>query len=196
VLDVQAPSLARQLCYPKTGLDGKQRTFADEIVHISCHCEAEPGSDSDDFALWLACDCHDEQMRIRLADLAEEMMLLWMSSPRSSPDDEENMPLVFLNACGTSALDPASGASFVRPFYVNNNRSVVAVSANVGDRMAAEVSRCFYTELFRGATVGEAVHEARWRLLQDRGNPLGLLYSVHNFAELRVLPKPSSLQEV
>lgn len=190
VRDRAAPSLARQLVDPRIGIDGLAREWKDEIVHISCHCDAKSGSDSDEFSFYFADDHHDgEEVSVSLSNLLGEMVRFWRGQGGAEAAKSE-MPFVFLNACGTSALDPGSAASFLQPFYGNRNRGIVATAANVTDRMAADVSKWFYTELFSGCSIGEALHLAKWRLLQDRGNPLGLLYSVHALADLRILPVP------
>lgn len=82
------------------------------------------------------------------------------------------------------------GEVLLRPFQENRNRGIIGTAANVPDRIAAEVGRWFYTGLLAGATVGEALHGAKWRLLRDRGNPLGLLYCLHACAQMRIAPLP------
>ncbi|GII23852.1 hypothetical protein Pme01_34490 [Planosporangium mesophilum] len=181
VTDTGAPTLAQQLCDPALGVDGARRSYADQIVHFACHCEAD-GGDTATFAYRLA----DERRRglvILLDKLVGELVR------RSPAGRRADKPLVFLNACGTAVMDPASAASLLKPFHDNRNRGIIGTAANVPDRVAAEISKHFYTNLTgRAQTVGEALHGAKWRLLEDRGNPLGLLYGIHAAASIRVAP--------
>jgi hypothetical protein len=186
ISDTSAPTLAQQLNDPRLGVDGTADAVADQVVHFACHCEAAR-HDPSTMAYRLA----DEKERvkvIRLDDLLRDLMLL----ARKNSDRQRwqrDRPLVFLNACGTAAMDPASAASLLKPFHDNRNRGIIGTAANVPDRSAAHVSKSFYTCLLtQPISVGAAIHEAKWRLLQERGNPLGLLYSLHACAGLRVAP--------
>ncbi|MEU8008914.1 CHAT domain-containing protein [Micromonospora parva] len=189
--DPAAPTLAQQLCDPALGLDHKRDGPLDQVVHFSCHCQAADG-DTTRYAYHLS----DEQGRklvVPLEELVEEMMRIWAAevmAARSGP--RPDMPLVFLNGCGTVAMDPTSAASLHKPFRHNRNRGIIGTIANVPDRIAAEISKWFYLNLLvERHDVGQALHEAKWRLLQDRGNPLGLLYSIHAYAGLRIEPVPT-----
>jgi CHAT domain-containing protein len=106
----------------------------------------------------------------------------------AASDVRDDMPLVFLNACGTAIMDPAVASSFVKVFCDNNNRCIIATTSNVPDRIAASISRYFYQQLFTGVEVGSALHSAKWRLLQDHRNPLGIVYCIYASAGLRMLP--------
>jgi len=186
VTDPEAPSLARQIAEPRIGVDGKARDVSDEIVHISCHCETSPGSSSSEFALHLS-DEDGKCVVILLDQIRAEIMDHWRAR-YSATGVRDELPLVFLNACGTAVMDPAVASSFVKLFCDNKNRCVIATTANVPDRIAASVSRSFYQELFRGLEVGSALHSAKWRLLQDYRNPLGIVYCIYASAGLRMLP--------
>jgi len=111
-----------------------------------------------------------------------------IARPWDHPNRRNQMPLVFLNACGTSVMDPFSAASWLKPFAKNRNRGFIGPMANVPDRFAARFSRSFYTELFSGRTAGEALHAAKWNLLLYYSIPLGILYGLYAEAGLRVLP--------
>lgn len=188
--DTAAPTLGQQLCDPALGVDGERTEYSDQILHFACDCEATPGVDPV-FAYHLR-DEHGRPMGVSLKEVTEDQMLHWGArAMRPTDEPEPDMPLVFLNACGTAVMDPASALSLLEPFHRNQNRGIIGTAANVPDRTAAELSRWFYTSLVHGADVGRALHEAKWRLLQDRGNPLGLLYAIHAFAGQRVLPLPT-----
>ena len=187
VSDTEAPTLAHQIAAPHVSVGGGVNPYADQLLHVACHCEAN-GDDASQFAYRLA-DRHGREMVISLDDLMGELMRHW--GARDTGGDRAAMPLAFLNACGTAIIDPAGAASLLKPFRDNGNRGIVGTAANVPDRVAANMSRWFYTNLtVGGLNLGNALHQAKWRLLQDHGNPLGILYAVHAFAGLRVIPIP------
>lgn len=182
--DVATPTLAQQLRDPTLGFDGKRRDRPDQIVHFACHCETPRDHPSDDYTIRLAA-ADGTTETIRLDDLIDGMMC---ATAWDHPARRDRMPLVFLNACGTSVTEPASAASWLKPFADNHNRGFIGTMANVPDRVAARFSRTFYTKLFSGRTAGDALHIAKWNLLHDYANPLGILYSLYADAGLRVLP--------
>jgi hypothetical protein len=158
----------------------------DEIVHITVHCNAQHSQPSDEYSIHMA-DEYRKCMEIRLDELQAELYKCWIKLALNG-DDTIEKPMVFFNSCGTTVLDPASASSFISPFYQNENSCIIATAGNVPDRLAADLSRCFYVELFTGSTVGEGLHRAKWRILEDWGNPMGLLYSIHVNAGLRAMP--------
>ena len=180
--DEAAPTLAQQLRDPTLRFNGKHRDRPDQIVHFACHCETPRDHPPDDYAIQLAAPDGTKET-IRLEDFIDGMMC---ASAWDHPARRDRMPLVFLNACGTSVMEPASAASWLKPFADNHNRGFIGTMANVPDRVAARFSRTFYTELFSGRTAGEALHRAKWNLLQDYANPLGILYSL--YADAGLLP--------
>ncbi|GAA3766552.1 hypothetical protein GCM10022225_61120 [Plantactinospora mayteni] len=187
--DWAAPTLAAQLCDPRLGVDGKRGVPADQVLHFACDCAAR---DEDPEAHgYLLADDRERELLVRLAELKSELVLHWTNGTSGGTPEK---PLVFLNACGTAVMDPASAVSLLQPFQHNRNRGVIATAANVPDRVAAEVSRWFYTGLLTGTTVGQALHEAKWRLLEDRGSLLGLLYSLHGPADMRIRPLPAPVR--
>jgi hypothetical protein len=150
------------------------------------HCDARRDLPSDEYSIHMA-DEEGGRMSVRLFDLEDEMYKCWI---QLGADGVETLrkPLVFLNSCGGAVLDPAAASSFISPFFKNRNRCIVATWGNVSDRMAAALSRSFYAELFAGATVGEGLYSAKWRVLQDSGNPMGLLYFIHDGANMHIWP--------
>jgi hypothetical protein len=188
VTDPAAPSLAQQLSDPSLSLDGAVDDHPDQVVHFACHCEGGH-HDAKTFAYRLA----DEQQRSMVILLDDLLLDLFRhGGRRGRAGRRAAKPLAFLNACGTATMDPASASTLLKPFHDNDNRGIIGTAANVPDRIAAVLSKYFYTCLMlERATVGEALHEAKWRLLQDRGSPLGLLYSMHAFSGLRIAPIPT-----
>ena len=54
------------------------------------------------------------------------------------------------------------------------------------DEVASAFSRYFYTYLLQGLSLGEAIHRAKWKLVELHQNPLGVLYTVYADPELTV----------
>jgi CHAT domain len=185
--DPAAPSLGRQLGYPHLGIDGSMRSRGDEIVHITVHCDAQ-GERSDDYSIHMA-DEFNRPMVVKLRELDDEIYTCWLER-KMNGDVSTDMPMVFFNACGTTMLDPTCATSLISPLYKNENSCIIATAGNVSDRLAAVMSQRFYNELFTGATVGQALHRAKWRILRDWTHPMGLLYSIHINASLGIRPIP------
>lgn len=185
-----APTLAAQLCDPRLGVDGGQSVPADQVLHFACHCTAR--DDDPDGRGYLLADDQERELLIRLDELESDLVAEYsMESFAPAPTERRSdKPLVFLNACGTAVMHPASAVSLLLPFQRNRNRGVIGTAANIPDRVAAEISKWFYTGLLTGSTVGQALHDAKWRLLEDRGSLLGLLYSLHGPAGMRIAPVP------
>lgn len=179
------PTVGQQLRNPTVATDGSRRDRPDQIVHFSCHCEASSGQDWEKFVLRFASDPASPRPNLTLATLMSDMI---MAEDWTDPDRSRRMPLVFLNACGTSVVDPQSAVSMMTPFVKNANRGVIATSASIPDRVAALFSRWFYTKLLSGRTVAESLHAARRDLLVTYANPLGVLYAYYGSPSLRVHP--------
>jgi hypothetical protein len=101
--------------------------------------------------------------------------------PRRNPK-----PLIVLNACGASTIDPTNSVSFPSLFLENHNPGVLGTEIVIPDRVATAFSKAFYTKLLSGATLGESVLHARRQLWEEHSNPLGLTYSLYGNADLQV----------
>ncbi|RMH67727.1 MAG: CHAT domain-containing protein [Bacteroidetes bacterium] len=96
-------------------------------------------------------------------------------------------PLVFLNGCHTTALEPEQALNLVSGFIETANAAgVLGTEITVFEPLACafaeECLRLFLDEV----PIGEAVRRARLTLLQD-GNPLGLVYIPFVIASLRMV---------
>ncbi|WP_040796555.1 CHAT domain-containing protein [Nocardia higoensis] len=164
------------------GVDVAERIYdpdADQIQHFSCHCDTTT-TDPLDYQLELRGAGRD--LNLTLGDLGEHLVRLSASRVRDVPD----MPLIVLNACGSSRVDPLSSVSFPQMFMQNGNRGCIGTEIAIPDEEAAEFSRTFYRELLDGATLGDAVHRARNYLLDAFGNPIGLAYTVYGNTDLTI----------
>ncbi len=86
-------------------------------------------------------------------------------------------PLVFINGCHTTALDPAQAIQFVTAFVENGHASgVIGTEITVFEPLATEFAEEFFSQVVvEQKSVGQAVRSARLALLK-RKNPLGLAY--------------------
>jgi hypothetical protein len=168
-------SLARHLRDADRRFDGTYRAAADQIQHFICHCEIDEEVTSDSRLLFSAGNV------ATIADLEARFAVM---DERGGAKDG---PLVFLNACGTSRIDPMAVSSFPRFFLQeNSNRGFIGTETNVPDRFAAEFAQRFYRELLAGLNLGQAIYRARWSMLHERNNPLGILYIVYADPDLHV----------
>ncbi|WP_395850114.1 CHAT domain-containing protein [Cystobacter fuscus] len=88
----------------------------------------------------------------------------------------ESHPLVFINGCHTTALEPEVALNLVAGFIENAQAAgVIGTEITVFEHTARAFAEHCLQRLFDGATIGRAVRDARRALLQQ-GNPLGLVY--------------------
>lgn len=168
-------AMADYLRFANPKFDGENRTPIDQIQHFSCHCEIDEIVSSDSMLIF------SEKNNITISDLQASYAI---PDPRERP---KFGPLIFLNACGTAEDNPMTVTSFPRFFIVENgNRGFIGTEINVPDSFAAEFSQCFYRGLLKGLTLGHAIHEAKWTMLRERNNPLGMLYTVYANPDLHV----------
>ena len=96
-------------------------------------------------------------------------------------------PLVFLNGCHTTALDPETAIDFVR-FFVGAALAsgVIGTEITIFEELGEAFGERFMQRfLVPGTTVGAAVRSARLDLLAA-GNPLGLVYIPFALAGLQL----------
>lgn len=94
-------------------------------------------------------------------------------------------PLVFLNSPGTAPDRPGASHEHIGTFLRLGARTVIAADAALPARFAAEFGREFLTRFAAGGQpAGELLLNLRRAYATQRGNPLGLLYSLHGSAGL------------
>lgn len=105
-----------------------------------------------------------------------------MGVPAMSPQ-----PLVFINGCHTTALEPRQVLDFVTTFVVTHHAAgVIGTEITVFEPLAcAFAEKCLRRFLVNGETIGDAVRATRLELLKQ-GNPLGLVYTTYANATLRL----------
>ena len=95
-------------------------------------------------------------------------------------------PMVFLNACGTDVPQLADRSSFTTFLLKRGFRGVLGTVCDIYDSVAAHFAVVFFEALLNGMTVGEAMYEARWHLMDKHGNPMGLFYTFHGNVNLQL----------
>ena len=94
--------------------------------------------------------------------------------------------MVFLNACGTAVPQLADRSSFTTFLLKRGFRGVLGTVCDIYDSVAAHFAVVFFEALLKGKTVGAAMYEARWHLMDKHGNPLGLFYTFHGNVDLHL----------
>lgn len=93
-------------------------------------------------------------------------------------------PLVFINGCHTTALEPEQAIEFITPFIENANAAgVIGTEITIFEPIATAFGEECLRRFFGKSTIGEAVRCARLKLLKN-GNPLGLVYIPYVMASL------------
>ncbi len=99
----------------------------------------------------------------------------------------EPRPLVFINGCETTALQPETALEFVSAFVENAQAAgVVGTEITVFEHLARSFAEDCLTRFLDGIPMGEAVRLGRLALLAD-ANPLGLAYIPFVVSSLRLL---------
>ena len=111
-------------------------------------------------------------------DLLRSEAIEW-SSPR---------PLVFINGCHTTALEPEMAIEFVSALVETSGAAgVIGTEITVFEPLASSFAEDCLRRFLVGESVGAAVRGARLSLLA-RGNPLGLAYIPFAIASLKLRP--------
>jgi hypothetical protein len=79
-------------------------------------------------------------------------------------------------------------SSFTTFLLGHGFRGVLGTLCDISDVVAAHFAMVFYEALLNGKTVGEAMYEARWHLMDKHGNPLGLFYTFYGNVDLKLAP--------
>ena len=101
-------------------------------------------------------------------------------------------PLIFINGCHTTALEPDKALNLVSGFVETAQAAgVIGTEITIFESLAAPFAETFLQKfLLEGQTVGEAIRGARLRFLAE-GNPLGLVYIPFVIPGLKLQFRPS-----
>jgi hypothetical protein len=114
--------------------------------------------------------------------------------PWPRPHWPRRRPLVVLNGCHTVELTTATLSNFVNAFVNRAGAAgVIGTEVTVEQGMASWAMEFLLQLLVGGASVGRALRETRWRMV-NRGNVMGLAYTPYCVAGLRMRPARTFLQ--
>jgi hypothetical protein len=102
---------------------------------------------------------------------------------------ENPRPLVFINGCHTTALEPESAFELVSGFVeVAGAAGVIGTEITIFEPLATAFAEHFLQVFSQGIEVGEALRRSRLALLKE-SNPLGLVYIAYAMAGLHMTKK-------
>jgi hypothetical protein len=144
------------------------------LVYLCCH------GDQDGAEVVLGLGGRDRLYTDDLVGLVRRVQqrgsTLWGACP----------PLVFLNCCGSLAIEPRTLTTYVDGFVGSARASgVIGTEARVSQPVAEHVAESILEMMIeRDATVGDAVRHSRLRLL-EQCSLVGLYYTPYAWASLR-----------
>lgn len=98
----------------------------------------------------------------------------------------EARPLVFVNSCHSTAIGPEQALNLVRALVQQAEAAgVIGTEITIFEPLAQGFAQALLPLFLSGVPLGRAVREARLALLAQR-NPLGLVYTPHAYAELKL----------
>jgi hypothetical protein len=98
-------------------------------------------------------------------------------------------PLVVLNGCGTTGFSTHGTSQFIAALVdLRQAGAVIGADVPVAEPLAAEVGATLVRAVLDGASIGQALAQAR-RALLSRRNPLGLVYTLYGSVELKFRPE-------
>jgi hypothetical protein len=101
----------------------------------------------------------------------------------------DTRPLVIINGCHTTALEPETIFNMVDGLVKRNAAGVIGTEVTIFEPLAVAFAEECLHHFLNGEPIGEAVRLARLKLLEDR-NPLGLVYDLYALASLRMVEVP------
>jgi hypothetical protein len=104
---------------------------------------------------------------------------------------DEPRPLVFLNGCHTTGLEPEQALELVSALVRRSRAAgVVGTEITVFEPLARVFAEDCLRRFLAGEAVGWAVRDARLALLKS-GNPLGLVYLPYALPSLQLVARPN-----
>jgi hypothetical protein len=156
------------------GPDALQAALTGPQVHlVYLYCHGGVGWGPNKRRVWLSVGRSLEER------FAPDQLRYW-------PLGWESRPLVIVNGCNTTRVDPSQLANFVREFAAQGAAGVVGTETTVWETLAQEVGSRLLAAMVAGKPLGEALLGIRHALLRERYNPLGLVYSAYASVDLRL----------
>jgi len=172
---------------PATGWEALRPNLkAPEIVYFLCHGESD-GTDPISSA-YLSIGPRDQDSDHRI--YAVGTLGSWSNALIDGPDADawaQRRPLIFINGCHTNGLQPGHIVSFASVFTDLGACGILGTEVRVPLSVATEVAERFFQKIAppQRVPVGEALRQIRWELV-NKGNLLGLAYSLYGLADLQV----------
>jgi hypothetical protein len=124
----------------------------------------------------------------------EELTVDWLERHYDAPRFESEPIVTFLNGCKTAPLNKWDDESIFGFFCRRGNRNLccVATVAPIPRLFAFEFGKHFWEGFLTQQYIGRALLDARWEMLNQYNNPLGLLYSLFGCVDTRLTPAITS----
>jgi hypothetical protein len=172
---------------PPEALNVMQET---ELIYVLCHGEFD--TVKKEAYLGIGPKGANRDYRIYTTTFNEWAL---RESPPNLDAWSSHRPLVMINGCHTSDLQPGDVLNFVSALSAANAAGVVGTEVSVRLPVAVEVAQSLYEKLLPqdgkpGMQIGEAMRLVRWELA-NKGNLLGLAYTTYCLANLQIVSDPS-----
>jgi hypothetical protein len=149
--------------------------------------------DPDLHALYFYChgDVHRSSPRLIVGD--DDVFITGDTLSNWTEDNKwENAPLVFINGCETITYSAESLTSMALQFRGLNASGVIGTEIKVFPMLARWFGKQFMQRFLAGEPVGKIMLDLRRELLK-KYNPLGLIYTNHTLAGLRLMDQKLAL---
>jgi hypothetical protein len=105
-------------------------------------------------------------------------------------------PLVFINGCHTTAVDPLQALEFISPLVTYSKcAGVLGTEVTIFEELATVFAEECLRRFLGGEPIGQAIRGARLKVLGE-GNPLGLVYIPFVIASLRLVDQSAEALRV
>lgn len=149
-----------------------------QLIYFYCH-----GGQAKDGTPYLEVGPRNAPAKITRTTLFDEK-ILWQKNP----------PLIFLNGCHTTALDPEKVMDLVTGFRECNAAGIIGTEITIFESLARCFAEEFLEHFFSGEEVGEAIRLARLWVLKKQKNPLGLVYIPFVLSSISLVKQNSSVK--
>lgn len=89
----------------------------------------------------------------------------------------QGLPIVFINACESSAVHTYDYDKFIEAFAQLGIRGLIGTETEINISDAEQFGVAFWEQVFQGKSIGHTLYHLRRNLLDTADNPIGLLYS-------------------
>ncbi|HEX6084883.1 MAG TPA: CHAT domain-containing protein [Thermoanaerobaculia bacterium] len=191
--EMEATYVADQLAFFESlGESGKVRIEVRDTVKAVKNALTDP--DLPDQLVYLYCHAKSNALNEGVGNSElqfEGTKPLTLKTLRNASDPDtpfRSAPLVFINACQSAELSPLFYDGFVPQLTQQGARGVIGTECDTPAIFAAAWAQEFFTEFLGGKELGDVMLTLRQRFLEQRKNPMGLLYAVHCNGNTRVEP--------